>query len=168
MEDAAGVVRRIILLWCEVIIPPCPPSLSSSLVYFWLAAVCVSVCVCRCPFLSPHTHCRFTKQETRGETFGIFAFYCCHDAQTGAQGGRVLLKWRVWPCMSVCLIMLCLHKVHSVSEVVPHPPLTSTHPELHAEQQHNSRNNNSNNMNTKKQEEDLERLHIHADPSSPR
>jgi len=46
MEDAAGVVRRIILLWCEVIILPCPPSLSSSLVYFWLAAVCTCVCVC--------------------------------------------------------------------------------------------------------------------------
>lgn len=43
MEDAAGVVRRIILLWCEVIIPPCPPSLSGSPVYFWLAAVCMRV-----------------------------------------------------------------------------------------------------------------------------
>lgn len=46
MEDAAGVVRRIILLWCEVIIPPCPPSLSCSQVYFWLAALCMPASVC--------------------------------------------------------------------------------------------------------------------------
>lgn len=85
MEDAAGVVRRIILLWCEVIIPPCPPSLSSSLVYLLLAAVCERVR--GCPFLSPHTHCKFAKQETWTNTFGICVFlHCCQGAPNWGTG----------------------------------------------------------------------------------
>lgn len=61
-----------------MIIPPCPPSLSSGPVYFWLAAVCVralTLARARGAALFPSAHARrkFAKQETRGNAFGIFA-----------------------------------------------------------------------------------------------
>lgn len=150
MEDAAGVVRRIILLWCEVIIPPCPPSLSSSLVYLWLAAVCE--CVRGCPFLSPHTHCKFAKQETWRNTFGICVFlYCCQGAPNWGTGRTCVFLLvhqnvkgvaLVWVCVSVCLdwssCCVCINSstlsIKSSFPALPSPPMTQNkaeHPVLH-------------------------------------
>ena len=140
MEDAAGVVRRIILLWCEVIIPPCPPSLSSSLVYFWLAAVCVSVCV---PMPFPFSTHSLQIRKT-GNTGRNIWHLCVFTLVTAPKLGH-----REDVCLYVCgkmkgvalhkcvlrvfglVIMLCLHKLKYTQyqkqfPTLPSPPLTAT------------------------------------------
>lgn len=189
MEDAAGVVRRIILLWCEVIIPPCPPSLSSSPVYFWLAAVCVRVCVRSFP-LSTHSLQIRKTGNMRKRIWHLCLLYCCQGAQIRARGGHVcscLCDNIKGVCLCVQDRCLCVHKLNCAQYQIqfPHTPFTSDdtkqsgrfRPALHAERQRNTKNNNGPNKPLKplqmqhkeiEQEDDLERLHIHADPSSPR
>lgn len=132
MEDAAGVVRRIILLWCEVIIPPCPPSLSCSQVYFWLAAPCIPVCVrvCVCALLSVCLEiCKtlnigknswhpfvIVKTLISGQRKTRYA--CVQNEFCGYTGG----------VMFVSLIMFLLSKLKYIqSEKLPPPPPPPPH-----------------------------------------
>lgn len=88
MEDAAGVVRRIILLWCEVIFPPCPPSLSSSQVYFWLAASCVWLCVCVCAYRYPSLFAahKFSKTVNMGKNIWHHCYFLLLRSSVRSKG----------------------------------------------------------------------------------
>lgn len=141
MEDAAGVVRRIILLWCEVIIPPCPPSLSSSLVYFWLAAVCV------CVLFSTHSlhihktgkhicHLCFLFIVVKAPKLGHREDICVYVGVAQRECVHVCLDW--WSCC-VCINSSTLSIKSSPLTSSDTKPSRRSHPALHAEEQHNSK-----------------------------
>lgn len=125
MEDAAGVVRRIILLWCEVIIPPCPPSLSSSLVYFWLAAVCMCKCVCAVALSFLHTLCKFTWEETWEKNIRHLCVVCWLEGHGTCVYVCGCVCVRVWLHVWICG---CVANSSTLS-------LKSSPPHLHQQQQ---------------------------------
>lgn len=137
MEDAAGVVRRIILLWCEVIIPPCPPSLSSSLAYFWLAAVCVCA---QLPFSFSTHSLQIHKTGNTGKHICHLCFFfivikapklghredmCVYVGVAQCECVHVCLDW--WSCC-VCINSSTL-SIKSSSLTLPSPPVTQNQAE---------------------------------------
>lgn len=161
MEDAAGVVRRIILLWCEVIILPCPPSLSNgSTVYFWLAAVCVCVCLCTwvCVCVCMHVNVASTS-------------ICLREAMMPLYIGYKTEGWG--PAACIC-IRLCLRNLkYSLSKILVKILSDMQNSNTTKQKQQNDKSSNSHNTSQSNTKEGNERTiwrgsTFHADLGSVR